>query len=52
MPQMHWLEAGKRFLWISDRDGWKHVYTVSGTGKDVKLITPGAFDVINLQAVD
>lgn len=47
-----WLDDGKRFLWMSEKDGWRHVYTVSRDGKDVKLITPGEFDVIDITAVD
>jgi dipeptidyl-peptidase-4 len=41
MPRMRWIESGKRFLWISERDGWQHVYTVSRDGTNTKLITPG-----------
>lgn len=52
LPAMRWLDGEKRFLWISERDGWKHAYTVSADGKDVKLITKGAFDVIEVKAVD
>jgi dipeptidyl-peptidase 4 len=52
VTKMTWLEGGKRFLWVSERDGWNHVYSVSRDGKDVKLITPGDFDVINIQSVD
>lgn len=52
MPEMQWLDSGKRFLWMSERDGWKHVYTVGRDGNDVKLITPGNFDVISIQAID
>jgi dipeptidyl-peptidase-4 len=52
LPQMRWLEAGKRFLWISEREGWKHAYTVNRDGSGLKPITSGAFDVVSLQAVD
>src|SRR5690606_20819974 len=52
MPQMKWIDGGKRFLWLSDRDGWQHVYSISRDGGDVKLITPGAFDVVDIKAVD
>lgn len=52
MPKMRWLENGKRFLWISERDGWQHVYSVSRDGSDVKLITLGNFDVISLAGAD
>jgi dipeptidyl-peptidase-4 len=49
---LRWIHAGKDFLWISERDGWRHVYVVSRDGKQTKLATPGAFDVIDLVAVD
>jgi dipeptidyl-peptidase-4 len=53
MPAMRWLEGGKRFLWLSERDGWNHVYSVSRSGgADVKLITPGDYDVTNISSVD
>jgi dipeptidyl-peptidase-4 len=47
-----WLDGGKRFVWISERDGWQHAYSVSRDGKDVKLLTPGDYDVVNVQAID
>lgn len=52
LAQMRWLESGKRFLWISERGGWKHAYTVNRDGTGIKPITSGAFDVISIQAVD
>jgi dipeptidyl-peptidase-4 len=52
MPKMRWLESGKRFLWMSERDGWMHVYSISRDGSGVKLITPGEFDVVSMQSVD
>jgi dipeptidyl-peptidase-4 len=47
-----WLDDGKRFSWISERDGWRHVYTVSRDGKTVRLVTPGDFDVISVKTID
>jgi len=47
-----WLADGQRFAWISDRDGWRHVYLASCGGQDVKLATPGEFDVTELLHVD
>ncbi|HEY7683683.1 MAG TPA: S9 family peptidase [Gemmatimonadales bacterium] len=47
-----WLDGGKRFLWISDRDGWRHAYSVSRDGQDVRLLTPGEFDLAAVAAVD
>jgi dipeptidyl-peptidase-4 len=52
MPKMRWLDSGKRFLWMSERDGWMHVYSISRDGSGVKLITPGEFDVVSMQSVD
>jgi dipeptidyl-peptidase-4 len=48
----HWLAGGKAFTWISERDGWRHVYVVSRDGTDVRCATPGSFDVIRLVKVD
>jgi len=47
-----WIDGGKRFLWTSERDGWRHIYSVSRDGSDVRNITPGNFDVINVERVD
>jgi dipeptidyl-peptidase 4 len=42
--------AGDRFVWLSERSGWRHAYLVSLAG-DVKPITKGDFDVIEVTAV-
>ena len=47
-----WFDGGKRFVWLSERDGWRHAYSVSRDGKDVQLLTPGEFDVIDVAAID
>ncbi len=49
---VEWIDGGKRFLWTSERDGWRHVYSVSRDGKDVKLITPGDYDLIGVEMAD
>jgi dipeptidyl-peptidase 4 len=49
---VEWIDQGKRFLWASERDGWRHIYSVSRDGKDVKNITPGNYDVITVERVD
>ncbi len=51
--EMFWIEKGERFTWISERDGWRHLYFVatSGEGEPVQ-ITKGNFDVIELLSVD
>ncbi len=52
VDDMHWFNEGKEFTWVSERDGWRHIYTVSRDGKDVKLITSGNFDVIEIAKID
>jgi dipeptidyl-peptidase-4 len=47
-----WIHEGKDFLWLSEKDGWRHVYLVSRDGKEVRVVTPGQFDVIQLEGVD
>jgi dipeptidyl-peptidase-4 len=47
-----WLHQGTGLLWLSERDGWRHIYRVDRTGKTVTLLTPGDFDVIRILVVD
>lgn len=52
IQKMLWVDGGKSFLWMSERDGWQHVYKVSRDGSNTKLITVGNFDVVSIQSVD
>ncbi len=47
-----WLNAGKEFLWASEKDGWRHLYRVSRDGKKETLITNGNYDVMDIAAID
>jgi dipeptidyl-peptidase 4 len=47
-----WLDNGKRFTWVSERDGWNHVYVVSRDGKSVRLVTRGDYDVAEVLGAD
>jgi dipeptidyl-peptidase-4 len=46
-----WLEKGERFTWLSERDGWRHIYLVSRNGQ-VKLLTPAEWDVLDITGID
>ena len=46
-----WLDNGKDFLWVSEKDGWRHVYLVDRNGKETK-ITTGNYDMISIEAID
>jgi dipeptidyl-peptidase-4 len=47
-----WINGGTHFLWLSERDGYRHLYRVSRDGTEVTLLTPDSFDVIALEAID
>jgi len=47
-----WLSDGRSFTWMSERDGWRHLYLISRSGRKITLLTPGEFDVISVQSVD
>ncbi len=49
---LKWLDDGSSFTWVSERDGWRHLYIVSRSGQMVTLLTPGQFDVISVQSID
>jgi dipeptidyl-peptidase-4 len=47
-----WLNAGKEFIWASEKDGWRHLYRVSRDGKKETLITVGNYDVMEITCID
>jgi dipeptidyl-peptidase-4 len=49
---MNWFDDGNYFTWLSERDGWRHLYLISRDGEDIKLITPGEFDIISIEHID
>lgn len=42
----------KEFFWISDRDGWNHLYRYGYDGKLKKQVTTGHWEVTKVNAVD
>ncbi len=52
VEDLEWLDDGKRFTWVSERDGWRHVYIISRDGQDMQLITPGDYDIVSVQHID
>ena len=49
---IRWSPDGSKFSFISERDGWKHVYLVDLESGKMELLTPGEFDVIELYDID
>ncbi len=52
MDAIPWIDQGRSFLWLSERDGWRHVYRVSRRDGAAVLLTPGEYDVVGLDTVD
>jgi dipeptidyl-peptidase 4 len=52
VEEVRWIDGGKAFLWISERDGWQHVFRVPREGGDGTLITRFDADVIDVAGVD
>ena len=46
------LNDGNRFIWLSERDGWKHFYLYEMSGKLIQQLTQGTFPVVELVKTD
>ncbi len=49
---VHFFEDGQRVLWLSERDGWKHLYLYDLEGHLLRRLTEGAWPVLGIIAVD
>lgn len=50
-PSLHWLPDASGFVYLSERDGWRHAWLVARDG-GMRLITRGNFDVMKVRQVD
>jgi dipeptidyl-peptidase-4 len=49
---LRFLKDGKRFLWSSERSGYRHLYLYDLEGKQLAQITKGEWEVSAVDAVD
>ncbi|MBX3254719.1 MAG: S9 family peptidase [Chitinophagaceae bacterium] len=47
-----WINNGNAFLWVSEKDGWRHIYSITKDGKKETLLTKGDYDIEKISAVD
>jgi dipeptidyl-peptidase 4 len=47
-----WVKDGSAFLWVTEKDGWRHIYLISRDGKSETLLTKGNYDVITIKGYD
>ena len=50
--QLTYLEGGEHFVWISERDGYRHLYLYERDGTFIKRLTKGAWDVTDFHGID
>lgn len=48
---VEWLN-GAEFTWVSEKDGWRHVFRVRKDGMNERLITRFEGDILSIAAVD
>ncbi len=49
---LYFFADGRRFLWSSERDGFRHLYLYDAGGKLLKQLTHGNWEVSSLAGVD
>jgi dipeptidyl-peptidase 4 len=49
---LYFLKDGKRFLWSSERSGYRHLYLFDVEGKQLAQLTKGNWEVSAVDAVD
>jgi dipeptidyl-peptidase-4 len=52
VADVKWVDSGKSFLWVSERDGWRHAYRVPRAGGEPVLLTRFDADVISIAGFD
>jgi dipeptidyl-peptidase 4 len=49
---VRWARKGQQFVWLSERESWRHAYLVGCADPHCSPITSGDFDIIGIEAVD
>ncbi|MDN3654379.1 DPP IV N-terminal domain-containing protein [Ferruginibacter paludis] len=47
-----WIKKGAAFIWVSEKDGWRHIYSISRDGSKQNLITNGKYDIESIKCID
>ena len=49
---LEWIRGGDSFLFLTEKDGWRHSYLYSREGQEEGVLTPGPSDVMERGPVD
>jgi dipeptidyl-peptidase-4 len=52
VDDVKWIDGGRAFLWVSERDGWRQVFRIPREGGEARLLTRFDADVIAVSGVD
>jgi dipeptidyl-peptidase-4 len=52
MDEVAWLEGGREFVWVSEKDGWRHAYAVKRDGSGERLLTKFEGDIAGITGID
>lgn len=52
VDEVRWLDDGRSFLWVSERDGWRHVFRVPREGGPATLVTRFDADILDIAGID
>ncbi|MBI3262631.1 MAG: S9 family peptidase [Acidobacteria bacterium] len=50
--EVAWFNQHREFTWVSEHDGWRHVYAVARDGTRERLLTKFDGDITSVDAVD
>lgn len=51
-PLLTYLNDGEHFVWLSERDGYRHLHLYENDGTYVRQITSGPWDITDFHGVD
>lgn len=46
-----WINQGREFLVLSERDGWRHLYRVARDTGKAQVVTRGDFDIVSVDRI-
>ncbi len=49
---LHFLDAGRRFIWTDESSGYRHIYLRDSDGDQIQALTEGDWEVTEIEAVD
>ena len=52
VDDFQWMHGGSSFTWLSEGDGWRHLYVRTRDGAAPRLVTRGDYDVANIVRID